>query len=840
MSSSLVDSVLSTLSLKEKISLLAGGEVWSTVPLPGKGIPSIKTTDGPNGARGSKIKDGVSAACFPAACSVASTFDVDIARRIGEALGEECLTKGAKCLLAPTVCIHRHPLGGRNFESFSEDPFLSGQMGSYTVVGLQSRGVAATVKHFVANEQETRRLDVNAIVAERPLREVYLKPFELIVKNANPWAVMTAYNKINGEHADSNAYLIQKILRAEWGWKGLVMSDWGGTNSTAEALNAGTDLEMPGPTRWRQPGDVIAAIESGKVTVETIDARACQVLEFVNRLKGFGHHEQHEPEEEAINNPNHAALIREAGSKGIVLLKNHNSCLPLTKEKLRGRKIALLGYAKECLAHGGGSASVMPHYRVTPYDAFCEHFKDCGVDISYSKGAHTFRQLPLLVNNIRDATGEPGFTYHVYQSGQSTSPIKTVHGYDKSEMSLLDGHVLENVEVELLGRFRPPETATYYFTLSSLGPCQVYVNDEVLLTQKNNCRDAMGFLFGGVPVPRTKLFMDASREYEIRVRATPPLPSDGQGLGFLQGQIGMRLGCMSSVEHDADVLSDATELAKAADYSIILTGHDPSWETEGQDRLSFSLPKEGSQDQLVEAVAAVCPNVTVVNCTGSAVALPWLDDIQALLQAWLPGQEAGHSIVDVLTGVQNPEGHLTCTFPKRLEDCPAFENFPGQTDLEGGPEVRYEEGVFVGYRHFDRLPLDTVHFPFGFGLSYTSFSFGDLEVDELRNGNYRVKIPVSNVGDVKGATAVQVYIGQSTIVPANPVKALAAFSKVSLESGQVTVVEMEVQAREFAFWDERMHAWVIEGGEYDIGVYRSAADLVAKKSVAINPRVFAP
>lgn len=191
----------------------------------------------------------MSAACFPAACSVASTFDVDIARRIGEALGEECLTKGAKCLLAPTVCIHRHPLGGRNFESFSEDPFLSGQMGSYTVVGLQSRGVAATVKHFVANEQETRRLDVNAIVAERPLREVYLKPFELIVKNANPWAVMTAYNKINGEHADSNAYLIQKILRAEWGWKGLVMSDWGGTNSTAEALNAGTDLEMPGPTR---------------------------------------------------------------------------------------------------------------------------------------------------------------------------------------------------------------------------------------------------------------------------------------------------------------------------------------------------------------------------------------------------------------------------------------------------------------------------------------------------------------------------------------------------------------------------------------------------------------
>lgn len=318
---------------------------------------------------------------------MASTFDVDIARRIGMALGEETLTKGARCLLAPTVCIHRHPLGGRNFESFSEDPFLTGQMGIANVIGLQSTGVSATVKHFAVNEQETQRLNVNAVIAERPLREIYLKPFELIIKNANPWAIMTAYNKINGHHADSNEYLLKKVLRGDWGWTdGLIMSDWGGVNSTAESINAGVDLEMPGPARWRKPEVVLEAMKQGKLTEETITYRARKVLAFLKRLNAFESPIWSDPEEHAIVNPQHSALIREAGAKGIVLLKNENHCLPLTKEKVQGKKIALLGYAKECLAHGGGSASVKPHYRVTPWEAFHEAFKGQDVEFVYSKG----------------------------------------------------------------------------------------------------------------------------------------------------------------------------------------------------------------------------------------------------------------------------------------------------------------------------------------------------------------------------------------------------------------------------------------------------------------------
>lgn len=259
-------------------------------------------------------------------------------------------------------------------------------MGIASVVGLQSTGVSATVKHFAVNEQETERLNVNAIVAERPLREIYLKPFELIVKNANPWALMTAYNKINGHHADSNEFLLNQVLRDEWNWRGLVMSDWGGVNSTADSLNAGVDLEMPGPARWRNPAKVLAAMEADQLTEETIDKRARSMLNFLKQLNCFGKPMYSDPGEHAVINPAHSALIREAGAKGIVLLKNEDNCLPLTREKVQGAKIALFGYAKECLAHGGGSASVKPHYRVTPWDAFHEAFADYNVEFAYSRG----------------------------------------------------------------------------------------------------------------------------------------------------------------------------------------------------------------------------------------------------------------------------------------------------------------------------------------------------------------------------------------------------------------------------------------------------------------------
>ncbi|CAH0003812.1 unnamed protein product [Clonostachys byssicola] len=834
-----VDELLGKLTLEEKISLLAGGSAWVTKPIPEKGIPCVKTTDGPNGARGSRIKDGESAACFPAACSVAATFDIDIAHRIGVALGEEARTKGARSLLAPTVCIHRHPLGGRNFESFSEDPFLSGQMGIANVIGLQSTGVSATVKHFAANEQETQRLNVNAVVAERPLREIYLKPFEMIVKNANPWAIMTSYNKINGHHADSNLFLLQQVLRGEWKWDGLIMSDWGGINSTAASLNAGVDLEMPGPARWRKKPAVLAAMQDGELTEATINERARHILLFLKQLRCFDEPTYSDPGEEAINKPEHAALIREAGSKGIVLLKNQDECLPLTKGKLRGKKVAAFGYAKQCLAHGGGSASVKPHYRISPWDALQEALRGWDVELSYARGAHTFRQLPLLVDNVYDLTGNPGFTYNVCEIGNPT-PKETIHGYDKSEMSLLDGHTLENVEVNLMAIFRPRETAAYYFTLSSLGVAQLSIDDKIVLQQNENCNDAMGFLFGGVPVPLVKVHMEKGKQYSIHIHASPLTSTKVQDLGFLEGQVGVRLGHMSSVEYEADVLSEAVDLAKESDYSIIFVGNDPSWETEGQDQASFHLPKEGSQDKLVAAVAAVCPRTVVVNSTGVATALPWINQVQGLIHTWFPGQEAGNSIVDVLTGAQNPEGHLPCTFPKRLEGCPAYGNFPGTYNSTDGFQVNYEEGVFVGYRHFDRLSPEKVNFPFGFGLSYTSFEISNLNIEKPLDNLYTLTAKVTNVGKVKGGIAVQAYVGRHAQLPDDLVKVLVGFKKVTLDAGQSSAVEIPIATRDFAIWDEKLQKWLVESGDYVFSVAKSCMDILATSTIAVERSIYEP
>ena len=282
------------------------------------------------------------------------------------------------------MCAHRHPLGGRNFESFSEDPYLAGKLAAQNVLGMQSTGVSATIKHFAANEQETQRLSVNETISERALREIYLKPFEIAVKEAKPGAVMTSYNKVNGHHADSQPFLLQQVLRGEWGWDGLIMSDWGGTNSTAAALNTGLDLEMPGPTRWRKVEDVLEVIKSGEVTEQTINERALRVLRFLEREKCFENPTI--PPEQAINRPEHQSLIREAGAKGIVLLKNKDDVLPLTKEKIRGKKVAVFGLAKECLSSGGGSASVSAHYKVSPWDALNNAWQDDNVELVFAEG----------------------------------------------------------------------------------------------------------------------------------------------------------------------------------------------------------------------------------------------------------------------------------------------------------------------------------------------------------------------------------------------------------------------------------------------------------------------
>lgn len=720
------------------------------------------------------------------------------------------------------MCNHRHPLGGRNFESFSEDPLLTGKLAAQYVLGLQEKGVAATPKHFVANEQETDRLTVDTIVSERALREIYLKPFEIAVKEANPWAFMTAYNQINGEHADSNHFTLKKVLRGEWGWNGLVMSDWGGTNSAGNSIRTGLDLEMPGPVRNRSYKAVKEALKDGDITEADIDARARNVLEFIRRLRGFQDPEI--PPERSEDKPEHRKLIREVGGQGIVLLKNDNDVLPLRKDQLKGKKVALLGLAKEALIHGGGSASLNAHYRISPWDGLHNTYgKD--VEFKYAQGAHTYRLLPPLTAD---------WTLKAFSGDNHDKPTLTLEHHKEAAFTGLFNEDVKWKDLELTSTFVPTESGEHYIGCSGIGPTVVKINNKVIFEQKGSTNDSMGFLFGGNPEEEFTYSFEKGTSYDIKIESVPPGKEGSDFGGLLAGMPGFRMGFMYKAEHDADLLTQAVDLAKDCDYAIVFTGHTPVWETEGQDQAAFHLPnKDRSQDRLVEAVAAANSKTVVVNSTGVAVAMDWLPKVSAVVQAWFPGQEAGNSIADVISGAVNPSGRLPMSWPKRLEDTPAHGNFPGERAKDGQLTVKYEEGVFVGYRHYDRVSQDKVQFPFGFGLSYTTFGLKDAKVSQA-SGMFTAEVTVSNTGKQAGATVAQLYVGRTKQSSEHPIKTLVAFKRVSLDAGNEEKITLSIDLKDFAYFDQESSKWKVDHGKYDFSFGQSAQHIESVVGVDVE------
>ncbi|CAK7238455.1 hypothetical protein SEUCBS140593_010705 [Sporothrix eucalyptigena] len=877
-----VDAVLQTLTLEEKVSLLAGASFWSTAAIPDKNVPSVTLTDGPNGTRGVRLDGSTRAACFPAASSIAATFDGDIAERIGVALAEEATTKGARCLLAPTVCIQRHPLGGRNFETYSEDPLLSGTLARRMIAGIQTTGtVAATIKHFVANEQEACRTTSDSRVTERALREIYLRPFELAIKSdAPPYAVMTSYNCLNGTHCDGNKRLLDEILRGEWGWDGLVVSDWGGTNSVAEALEAGLDLEMPGPPRKRTFAAVQETLKAGEVSEATIDARARSVLAFVKRVGAWDKSEDTSSTvERAVDRPEHRSLIRDAGSRGIVLLKNQGNVLPLNLKATSTKKptIALIGLAKDALAHGGGSASVRPHYKISPWQAMHEALgEEC--NLVYAKGVRRLRLQPPIKTHeppaegaddrdddpnpdtkpagiVHGVDGKPGFTIRFHpatsdgQIVEGSEPM-VIHGHPTSSYSPLGSQTSLNKVVEIVGDFVPAESGNHCLSCSGIGPTQVFIDDVMVFDQATNAPDPMGALFAANTEPELRHAFEEGRTYRLRIRTHPPTDLARFGLSILEGRSGARLGFSLASDRDSDalLLQEAAEVAAAADVAIVFTGHDPQWETEGRDQDSFHLPL--TQDDLVATVAKAAPagKTIVVNATGTPVAMPWLKDVGAVLQSWFLGQECGRSVVDVLTGAVSPEGHLPVTFPARLEDTPAFRNF-GAELTDPKPVVNYDEGIFVGYRYYDRQPASVVNFPFGHGLSYTTFDVGTPSVsfkDDKAASAFIVTVPVANSGTVQGGVALQLYIGRASpdvsavTLPAapdaHPVKTLVSFKKVRLASSASDTTSLTAAVRDFAYFDEATNQWIADAGSYRLYVGVSATDIRQVAEVSLDKK----
>lgn len=825
-----IEELVRELTFEEKVSLLSGKDFWVTNPVERLGIPSIKYSDGPNGARGALFKDGLASACFPASVSLAATFDKGLVASIGKALAEETRTKGASVLLGPTVCPHRDPRGGRNFESFSEDPFLAGELASEYIRGLQQQGIGATIKHYAANEQETKRFTVNACLSQRALREIYIKPFEIAIKKSDPWAVMTSYNAVNGTHSDMNEYLIERILRNQWGFQGLVVSDWGGTNSTVESLNAGLDLEMPGPGSHRTLNKVHTALENGEVSEKTLNARVQKNLEMLVKAGKFMDPEI--PAEAAVDRPEHRALIRKAGAEGVVLLKNEASILPLQKEKLRS--IALLGLAKEFLGHGGGSASVNAHHKVTPYHALEEALGDT-VELKYALGADIVRNLDTLKADVVDEDGNPGFTARLHTTDSDRPTVSNNRaGY------FLSVQQANLSSVTFTGSFTPSVSGNHYISFVTVAASRVTINEEEVFGAQDASADVMAFLFGTASDTRKQYHFVAGQSYAIKIEATALAGGTSDLTALAHPVVGFSLGFAFEADFATDLCSVAVEKAQTSDVAILFVGNTPAWETEGYDRDGLALPKDGSLDRLVSGCASVNPNTIVVNMTGSPISMPWVDDVKAVVQAWFPGQEAGYAITDALLGRVNPGGKLPVTFPKRIEDAPTYGNFPGSIEKL---QVDYKEDIFIGYRHYDQHP-ETVLFPFGYGLSYTTFDITDANLSTTKvkpSDSFDVSACVHNTGSATGSEVLQVYVGPaeeevSTCPLARAKKILAGWVKIqNLKPGDKEIVSTTVSVKDsMSYWDEAKYRWIVPKGSYIVYIGTSSAEKDVVSSLNIE------
>jgi beta-glucosidase len=799
-----IENLIAQMTLEEKVSMLAGADMWRTVPVERLGIPAIKVSDGPNGARGSQSRGGPSSACFPVGVALAATWNTDLVQRVGMALAEETRSKGAHILLGPTVNIHRSPLAGRNFECYSEDPYLAGRMAVAYVSGLQSQGVGACIKHFVCNDSEFERHTISSEVRERALREIYLPPFRMAMREARPWSVMSAYNKLNGTYCSENTYTLRDILKGEWGFDGIVISDWFGTYSV-EVANGGLDLEMPGPARWM--GDkVLEAARAGEISAEVIDDKVRRLLGVIERAGAFEDPGQAERAERADDRPAHRHLIREAAAEAIVLLKNDGDVLPLDPARLGS--IAVIGpNARTARVQGGGSAHVTPHYAITPYEGILSKAGD-GVEIGYEMGCTIHRMAPLVDPAWLTADGgsQNGLTLRYFDNVDlSGDPVHTEIA-DRMELVWFGEEMPHEdldpraFSVRLSGTFTPPETGTYTFGLLGMGLSRLFVDGAKLIDNWE------------VPAAEeTSVEIDvvAGRPYRLQVEYA------------WQGSMGwrtLRLGCAPPVSPQA--IEDAVALAARSDVAIVFAGLTDEWDSEGNDRPDMELP--GAQVELIERVAAANANTVVVLNTGAPVTMPWLDRVAAVVQAWYPGQEAGNAIADVLFGDADPSGRLPQTFPRRLQDNPAFVNYPGENG-----KVHYGEGIFVGYRYYDAKDVEPL-FPFGHGLSYTTFAYRSLTLDaaEYAPGDeIQVSVELQNTGARAGKEVVQLYVRDVESSLVRPEKELKGFAKIALEPGETGKITFTLDREPLSFYDPGRAQWIAESGEFEVLAGSSSRDV---------------
>lgn len=745
-----------------------------------------------------------------------ATWNTELIQRGGVLQGEEAIAKGAHVILGPTVNMQRSPLGGRGFESYSEDPVLAGNMGAATVKGIQSTGVAATIKHYVCNDQEDQRMSVNSIVTERALREIYLMPFQIAQRDSKPMAYMTGYNLVNGTHCSENPKLLQDVLRDEWGFDGLVMSDWYGTYSTTESIKAGLDLEMPGPTRIR--GELInQALGCGKLLPHHLDNRVREVLNLVKRVLPLGIPE--DAEEKMRDTPETAALLREIAAEGIVLMKNENNVLPFKPEKTTaviGPNAAIAAYC------GGGSAALLPYYAVSPL----EGIKKQGADVKYELGAPGWKKLPFLSHKTKNNSGKQGLDMTVYLEPPTTKDRKPVEQLDVETSNIIlndykNPEVTEDLfYVDFDGTFTPEETAEYEFSCSVAGTAKFFIDGQLVIDNATKQTPGDSFFGTGTKEEISSIKLEKDRTYKIHVEfaTLPSMTFKVPGVTAF-GYGGIRMGCERKIVIEEEI-ARAVAVAKQVDQVVLCAGLNSDWESEGYDRAHMDLPP--GSDDLIRAILAANPNTTVVIQSGTPVTMPWLKDAPSVLQAWYGGNETGNAIADVVFGKTNPSGKLPLSFPFRNEDNPAFLNYRSEHN-----RVLYGEDVYMGYRFYEMTKKD-VAFPFGHGLSYTSFDISDLSID-VTGDEVTVSTKVTNTGSVDGAQVVQVYVSQEAPKVNRPPKELKGFTKVHVKAGESVTARVQfLKKYATSYWDEGRDEWVSTKGKYTVHVGDSSQNTPLK------------
>lgn len=827
-----IDALVSAMTLDEKIKLVSGTKYWNTNAIPRLKIPSLKSMNGPYGVRPyyktpeypAGVPDSIKATAYPVNVAMGATWNPELIEKTGIALAREVKGKHHHILLAPCVNIQRVPYGGRNFESFSEDPFLTSEMAVAYVKGVQSEKVIPTLKHYACNNTELNRFKANIVVDEQTLHEIYLPAFKASVSEAGALGFMTAYVKLNGEYCSESHYLLTDLLKRKWNFQGFVISDWGAVHNTVEASNAGLDLEMPDNTCFGQK--LKDAIITGAVKKEVLDDKVKRLLRAMFLCDFY---DTPNPTV-SIDTAGHNKLAYQIASESIVLLRNERNLLPLDRQKIKS--IAVIGPNANVARYGGyGSSLVIPYHAISPLEGI-KRVAGNKIKVNYSPGVQDEKDiLPIGPECFQAPDGQKGLKAEYFNNpGLEGEPAVTqIDPQIKFDWATERPHSKINDDkfsIRWTGNLALGLTGEYEISLGSNDGARLYINDKLFID--NSGRHPFS-------VKREKLFLKNENPVKIRVEYTE-----------WEGKASVVLGLRKYI---AAPLEEAIKVASISDVAIICAGLGSFVESEGSDIKSLSLPKE--QERLIHEIKKANPNTVVVLNSGTPLYISkWIDEVPALLEAWYPGQEGGNALADILFGEISPSGKLPQSWTKKWEDAPAFGWYPdpeksltqnGTTDIDDNKDVKesagtllkYGEGIFVGYRYFDKMGIDPM-FPFGFGLSYTRFECSDLNVELDRDKNCRVVLNVKNTGKYSGREIIQVYIHyDADSLRDRPVKELKAFKKVFLLPNENKRIALDIDHKSLTHYDTKIHEWRQVKGNIKVLIGTSSKDIWSERNITL-------